>query len=292
MIFFFIPTSNPLLCTLFFLQLVITKRLRHVTVHPPLRQVSQRKSPGLPDRGLWLLQSETRVSVTKKKKICGAIWRLMGDFVSFSRFVYILPPRRKTLLLFFFYFFPGQERGRHAAYDAGRQASQNTAGPSRTDWRPAGVWLLGQRSDQRCRQYGLFAPLPRSDPPLRLLQRRNHQPPRSVFILKRIKKPHTRFNLTDKHFRFFPIFIFGALLAVVGTSCRFNIRRRSQRNISKWTRSNAKTRSTFTKSFSSGWTAWPNSSKWPKMWALTKATFPIWQGYESSLKMINYIPTD
>lgn len=68
MIFFFIPTSNPLLCTLFFLQLVITKRLRHVTVHPPLRQVSQRKSPGLPDRGLWLLQSETRVSVTKKKK--------------------------------------------------------------------------------------------------------------------------------------------------------------------------------------------------------------------------------
>jgi hypothetical protein len=28
------------------------------------------------------------------------------------------------------------------------------------------------------------------------------------------------------------------------------------------------------------------------MWALTKATFPIWQGYESSLKMINYIPTD
>lgn len=228
----------------------------------------------------------------QKNKICGAIWRLMGDFVSFSRFVYILPPRRKTLLLFFFYFFPGQERGRHAAYDAGRQASQNTAGPSRTDWRPAGVWLLGQRSDQRCRQYGLFAPLPRSDPPLCLLQRRNHQPPWSVFILKRIKKPHTRFNLTDKHFRFFPIFIFGALLAVVGTSCRFNIRRRSQRNISKWTRSNAKTRSTFTKSFSSGWTAWPNSSKWPKMWALTKATFPIWQGYESSLKMINYIPTD
>lgn len=144
----------------------------------------------------------------QKNKICGAIWRLMGDFVSFSRFVYILPPRRKTLLLFFFYFFPGQERGRHAAYDAGRQASQNTAGPSRTDWRPAGVWLLGQRSDQRCRQYGLFAPLPRSDPPLCLLQRRNHQPPRSVFILKRIKKPHTRFNLTDKHFSVFPNFYF------------------------------------------------------------------------------------
>lgn len=57
---FFSSDNQPPSCTLF-LPLAITKRLRHVTVHPPLRQVSEWKSPGLPDRGLWLLQSETRV---------------------------------------------------------------------------------------------------------------------------------------------------------------------------------------------------------------------------------------
>lgn len=103
--FFFIPTSNPLLCTLFFLQLVITKRLRHVTVHPPLRQVSQRKSPGLPDRGLWLLQSETRVSVTKKKKFVvqfGGWW----GFCEFLTFCLYSPATTENLVIVFLLFFP------------------------------------------------------------------------------------------------------------------------------------------------------------------------------------------
>lgn len=91
-----------------------------------------------------------------------------------------------------------QERGWHTTYNGGRQAAQNIASSARPDWCPVGVWLFGQRSDQwRC-QYGFLATLPRSDPPLCLLQWRHYQPPRSVKQTTSMK--NICFSFTDKHF--------------------------------------------------------------------------------------------
>lgn len=114
----------------------------------------------------------------------GVEMRFCCVFISFSRFfflVYFFAAMTNDILLLF-WLVVIQERGRHAAYHAGRQTAQNNSSPSRTDWRPIGVWLFGQRSDQRCRQYGFFASLPWSDPPLCLLQWWHYQPPRSVCL--------------------------------------------------------------------------------------------------------------
>lgn len=116
-----------------------------------------------------------------------AIWRrneiLLCVYIVLTFFflVYFFAATTNDILLLF-WLVVIQERGRHAAYHASRQTAQNNPSPSRTDWRPIGVWLFGQRSDQRCRQYGFFASLPWSDPPLCLLQWWHYQPPRSVCL--------------------------------------------------------------------------------------------------------------